>query len=80
MKIICSWCKSSIGEKCSQCGREVIALSGDEIGIHLQLTGKVFYVCWSCSRGWTEGLEGETHGVCEKCKENIGRSMEVNHA
>lgn len=78
MKIICSWCKSSPGEKCSQCGRVALRLSREETGDGLSLTGKRFYVCYPCARGWSEGFEKEeTHGVCGECEEKVREGFKV---
>ena len=72
MKRICSNCKCDLGEKCAKCGSESVIRSDP---LFADSPIGVLFTCRQCQARWSEGSDGVTHGLCERCLEQAQQQL-----
>lgn len=76
MTRVCMDCKFSIGEKCPRCGTEVtesalfdFVIRAAALIFGVTASDMPVLTCTKCALKFTLGDGGDTHGLCDGCKE-----------
>ena len=78
MTVTCCECKTTVGEKCEECGaRAITFLEIDKTRFGWPLVRRSVCSNSLCARGFVPGEGGVSHGLCDACFKAQMAELEV---